>query len=312
MSTHTALLDIPTLPLEARKAHIFPDLHNSALILIGQFCDNGFEAKFNRQEVQILQNNHIVLRGPRDEQTGLWLIHLAPPTTTPMRLPLNTAKIEANSVYAIKRLGEIIQYLHQSCCSPVQSTWIKAIDAGYFTTWPNLTAELVRKHLPKSVATEKGHLRQQRQGLRSTQTNVTPTPIPNPMFSTTADEDPKVRTNWVYMKPIQMTGQIYSDQTGRFPVTSSRGNKYIMIVYDYDSNAILSEPLKSRTENELLRAYTKLHTYLTDRGLKPVLQKLDNEAPHSLKKFMLQQNIDFQLVPPHNHRRNAAKRAIAT
>jgi hypothetical protein len=81
------------------------------------------------------------------------------------------------------------------------------------------------------------------------------------------------------MKPIKITGQIFSDQTGRFPITPSRGNKYIMVVYDYNSNAILTESLTSHTEMELLRAYTKLHTFLTERGLKPVLQKLDNEAP---------------------------------
>jgi hypothetical protein len=78
-------------------------------------------------------------------------------------------------------------------------------------------------------------------------------------------------------------GQIYSNQTGRFPVTSSRGNRYIMIVYDYDSTAILAEPIKNRSEQEILRAYSKLHQYLTDRGLKPQLQKLDNECSAALK-----------------------------
>jgi hypothetical protein len=114
------------------------------------------------------------------------------------------------------------------------------------------------------------------------------------------------------MQPIKITGQIFSDQTGRFPITSSRGNKYIMVVYDYDSNAILTEPLTSRTEMELLRAYTKIHTFLTERGLKPVLQKLDNEAPGKLQTFMQQKDVSFQLVPPRQHRRNAAERAIAT
>jgi hypothetical protein len=85
-----------------------------------------------------------------------------------------------------------------------------------------------------------------------------------------------------------------------------------MIVYDYDSNAILAEPLTSRNESDLLRAYTKLHTYLTERGPKPVLQKLDNETPGKLQSFMRQNDVSFQLGPPQQHRRNAAKRAIAT
>jgi hypothetical protein len=56
-----------------------------------------------------------------------------------------------------------------------------------------------------------------------------------------------------------------------------------MIVYDYDSTAILAEPIKNRSEQEILRAYSKLHQYLTDRGLKPQLQKLDNECSAALK-----------------------------
>ena len=34
------------------------------------------------------------------------------------------------------------------------------------------------------------------------------------------------------------------DLTGRFPYKSSRGNKYILIAYNYDGNTTLAEPLK--------------------------------------------------------------------
>jgi hypothetical protein len=115
----------------------------------------------------------------------------------------------------------------------------------------------------------------------------------------------------VYAHVVDITGKIYSDQTGRFPVMSSKGNQYIMIVYDYDSAAILAEPLKNRTKQELVRAYSKLHQHLTERGLKPQLQKLDNKCPAALKQFMRQVNVDFQLVPPYNHQQNDAdERAI--
>ena len=122
----------------------------------------------------------------------------------------------------------------------------------------------------------------------------------------------KTRTNMIYVKAIEATGQIYTDQTGRFPTTSSRGNKYVMILYDYNSNAILAEPLKSKSEGEMIRAYTKLLEYLSGRGLKPRIQKLDNECPAGLKRFMTQNEVEFQLVPPHIHRRNPAERAISS
>jgi hypothetical protein len=79
-------------------------------------------------------------------------------------------------------------------------------------------------------------------------------------------------------------GQIYTDQTGRFPVVSRTGSKYIMILYDYDSNAILAQPIKDRTAPELLRAFQAMEQELVARGLKPKLLKLDNDATKLYKK----------------------------
>ena len=43
-----------------------------------------------------------------------------------------------------------------------------------------------------------------------------------------------------------MQNKIYTDQTGRFPVISSRGNKYIMVDFEVNFNNIMAEPMKSR------------------------------------------------------------------
>jgi hypothetical protein len=128
---------------------------------------------------------------------------------------------------------------------------------------------------------------------------------------TELDLDQGIKTQYVYAAAID-AGQIYTDQTGRFPVVSSKGNKYIMILYDYDSNAILEQPIKDRTAPELLRAFQVMEQELIARGLKPKLMKLDNEASKLLKTYLHQQNITFQFVPPYSHRRNAAERAIVS
>jgi hypothetical protein len=126
---------------------------------------------------------------------------------------------------------------------------------------------------------------------------------------TEPDLDQGIKTQYVYAATID-AGQIYTDQTGRFPVVSSKGNKYIMILYDYDSNAILAKTIKDRTAPELLRAFQVMEQELVARGLKPKLMKLDNEASKLLKMYLHQQNIIFQLVPPYIHRRNSAEREI--
>jgi hypothetical protein len=123
------------------------------------------------------------------------------------------------------------------------------------------------------------------------------------------DLDQGIKTQYVYAATID-AGQIYTDQTDRFPVVSSKGNKYIMILYGYDRNAIMAQPIKARTAPELLRAFQVIEQELVARGLKPKLMKLDNEASKLLKTYLHQQNITFQLFTPYSHRRNSAERAI--
>jgi hypothetical protein len=55
-----------------------------------------------------------------------------------------------------------------------------------------------------------------------------------------------------------------------------------------------------------------IHQELTAKGFKPKLQTLDNEASAALKHFFTSNDVEYQLVPPHYHRRNAAERAIRT
>ena len=55
-----------------------------------------------------------------------------------------------------------------------------------------------------------------------------------------------LQTDDVYLKVVDLEGKIYTDQTGRFLVTSSKGNKYILVAYHHDSNMIHVEPLKTR------------------------------------------------------------------
>ena len=46
---------------------------------------------------------------------------------------------------------------------------MKAIENNQLTTWPGLTAEAVRKHLPDlAPATDKGHMKRKRKGIQST------------------------------------------------------------------------------------------------------------------------------------------------
>jgi hypothetical protein len=279
------------------------------LLSIGQLCDHGCQAIFNASTVKIVKNSKTILKGHRTPTNGMWVIQLPTNSTNTHRLPSSLATPLPQQAVACnatehKTKADLITFLHAACFSPATLTFLQAIKAGYFTTcWPGLTPELVSKHLPKSVASIKGHLDQQHKNVRSTK----PKPSSEPSF-----ERLYQRTNAVFAHIFEPTGQIYTDLPGRFPIKSNRGNQYIFVLYDYDSNAILAEPMKHCTDREMVRALKHLHAYLCDRGLRPKLQKPDNKASAALQHAMREEKIDYQLVPPHIHRRNAAERAIRT
>ena len=79
---------------------------------------------------------------------------------------------------------------------------------------------------------------------------------------------------------------MFSDQTGRFPTRSQHGNKYIMVMVEIDSNAILVEPMKSRKDEEMIRAYNALLLRLKQAGI--VLKKhvLDNKVSENMKNHI--------------------------
>jgi hypothetical protein len=70
--------------------------------------------------------------------------------------------------------------------------------------------------------------------------------------------------------------------------------------------------MKLRRAQDIVTAYKTVHTKLCRAGLQPKLARRDNECSAALKTFLNEENIDYQLVPPGTHRRNAAERAIWT
>jgi hypothetical protein len=225
--------------------------------------------------------------GSRDPKSRLWRVNL--------KQKMKPEIVQCNHAHDKNNQKDLINYLHDACFSPVKSTWIKAIKNGNFSSWPGLNEHNVEKYLSKSTSTAKGHLNQQRQNVRTTKIKDAQ------LIDSENDQDHGIKTQFVYAATID-AGQIYTDQTGRFPVVSRKGNKYIMILYDYDSNAILAQPIKDRTAPELLKAFQFMEQELVARGLKPKFTKLDNEASKLLKYYLHQQDITFQLVPPYSHR----------
>ena len=56
--------------------------------------------------------------------------------------------------------------------------------------------------------------------------------------------DTHIKKNDVYCKIWYMKEKIYTDQTGKFPVQSIIGHRYIMVFVEIDENYINTEPMK--------------------------------------------------------------------
>ena len=75
----------------------------------------------------------------------------------------------------------------------------------------------------------------------------------------------------------QVIGPYFSNQSRIPPRVSSRRNRSVVVLYDYNSNAILTNPFKNQTTQELVRSQTRLIQYLLYWGLKTMEICNDNK-----------------------------------
>ena len=307
------MLPISALSKGAREAIVVPGMKQKALLSVGTLADNNYTTVFlpGRQGVDIYHANDVnispakspVLQGWRDCR-GLWMVPLDDNKSVSQEL--DVAKTAMN-VYELPSTKEVVRFLHAALGYPTKATLLTAAQHGNLVTFPGLTPENIKRHFPESDETQKGHMRQTRQGVRSTKV---------------VDEDamlgvqptPAVKHKDVYLRVFDATKKtMYSDQTGRFPITSARGNKYIMVAVELDGNFIDAEPLKSRKAKDLTEAYQSIFRRWKSTGaVMPNWHILDNEAPEELKQAIRENKCRVELTPADMHRRNIAERAIQT
>ena len=334
------VLNIPELPRSAREAHLFDEI-SIPLLSVNKICDSDLGVLFlgnnatvfkpTRSTVEIAGTP--LLTGSRDKETEMYMVNV--PSTTPRTLlggnTLGSASYndtkqtraicsnqttiphssntttnqnttstnqlnrihKANSI-TIKSIPALINFYHMTMGAPPIRSWLNAIAKGWFTSFPGLTNDRVKKYCTNKVETAKGHLKLQRQHVNSTQPSRTQ----------------KSKTHDVTVHIIDLNGILGMDMTGRYPITSKRGHKYILTLIDCDSNYIKLIPLKSRKSETMVRAYQEAYEWYKSHGFIPRLLKLDNEISNALIQAINNNNLEYQLASPNDHRQNPAERAI--
>ena len=166
-------------------------------------CDGSKVNLYDRHSVKITVSEEAVPKGCRCPNTKVWLIplqtHITNLTTQTFLLNGNTS-VESknqryvvpntaafleqmniftqepahhsqtdtiNNVYDLPIIGRAVRYLHVAVDFPTKVTWIKDICKGNYLSLPVINVQNVSKHLPEYKETEKGHMCNQRQGVRS-------------------------------------------------------------------------------------------------------------------------------------------------
>jgi hypothetical protein len=287
-SSHTAALDKIELNKAASIAHVFTGMANHYLLSVGQLCNEGYTVTFKNALFTICNSQELhILSGAPDLDTGLWRINLQKEHQQPQLAVVN-------NVYELRNTGALVNYLHKAMFSTKKSAFLQAVNNGHLVPWPGLTEKAINKHLKLTPAITMEHMNQRLQNIRSTSKTSITSDIEDIAATTT---DSGTKTHLAYAVLVDQ-GQLYTDLEGKFPVTSSKGNWYVMVCYVFDCNYIKVVPMKSLSASEWFKAYDHIHQELTDKGFKPKLQTLDNKAPADLKNFFTTNDVEYQLVPP--------------
>jgi hypothetical protein len=318
----TDTLALSKLPLLARGCHKFTDV-GTPLISVGKLCDNDLFVLFTSDEVIVTdRSGATVMKGHRTDGLYHVPIHDGAPSSTSAthtvpRVPCNRKPIPsppiagmatAASAYEVQTVAALINFFHMALGSPAIPEWINCINKNWFKSWPGLNADRVRKHCNKKEQTTLGNQKMIKKNVRTT------SPI---IDLTVKKEQIQLKKKLHDIGTFVIDGDdlknlIAMDMPGRYPTTSARGHKYIMVLYDYDTNYINAVPIKSRKSNDLVQAFKVCYNELKQRGITARVLRLDNEISAELIAAIEEQQLQYQIASPGDHRLNHAERAIQT
>ena len=90
------------------------------------------------------------------------------------------------------------------------------------------------------------------------------------------------------------------------------GHQYYIVAYDYDNNFIETKEVSDLKDETIVETVQKIFDEMEKNDHRPLLNVTDNQAAQPLKAFLKTKEYKWQFVESHNHRVNAAERAIQT
>ena len=283
-------------------AHVFNDTDlNRTLVSVADICAAGCTTTLTNNDITISHAGEIVARDTKAPTDKLW----------PITLPIKTTAVPraAHNVVTHQHNADYVAFTHAAMCSPPVESFGKALRAGFFGNLPRITARMLSDNPPASIATAKGHLNRNRQSQRH-RVRVSTAAADARGHTDDSAEQEDAPSQVVLNIIMNMPQRNNSDLTGKVPVCSSTGNNYILI--SVFNSYIHMEPMPSRDGAQYVAALRRTIEFFRDLGHEVTHQRMDNETSRALERYMQEEGISIQFVPPHNHRANPAERGIQT
>jgi len=145
-----------------------------ALMSVATLANNGYTTVFlpGNDGVDIFHANDVIissmappaLHGLRDGR-GLWMVPVV--DDNPIIPGIDIAET-AMGVCELPSTKEVMRFLHAALGNPTQAMILTVAQHGNLVMFPDLTSQNISRHFPESDKTQKGHMKQMKQGVRST------------------------------------------------------------------------------------------------------------------------------------------------
>jgi hypothetical protein len=131
----------------------------------------------NAKTTMITATAEPILEAPRCTSTSLWQMPLETKinggnqngnTAGNRASNIEGVTERANTIFELPSTCQTILYHHALAGFPIKGTFLNAVRAGNYTTWPGLTITAFHKYFPDLDKTQKGHMKGQQQGISST------------------------------------------------------------------------------------------------------------------------------------------------
>jgi hypothetical protein len=208
--------------------------------------------------------------------------------------------------------AKYVQFIHACMGSPPPTTFLRAVERGFLAgehQFPRLTSKMVRKHMPNSLATAKGHLNKSAAGQPHALSDSVSARQRHHVKNQRRPQTVKTT------KPFDVTAvprstTIHMDYTGRMPNRGSSGTLYFLVACW--GAYIHLEPLTNLRGLDTAAAIRSAVVFFRSKDIVLDTIRMDNQSSPEVRQTVADLNMEWDLVKPYQKQPNRAERAIRT